>query len=329
VACESIERVWTGDVSEVPPSDVTENNDRSGRASGTGPATDTRLVVVALALIVLFLAGEVVAAVIGNSLVLYADAGHMVTDVAALSLSLWAITTAQRPARERWTYGFKRAEILAAATNGALLVAIAVIIGVEAIRRLIAPQHVGGGLVLAVASVGAVVNLIAVRVLARADRRSLNLRAAFAHIVTDLYAFVATALSGLVILLSHWERADSIASMFVVVLMLWTAWGLLRDSGHILLQAAPVDLDLNDVRAHLVGVDDVLDVHDLHAWTLTSGSVTLSAHVSVEDRCFNTGHAPQILDALQLCLASHFNITHSTLQLEPVSHVDHESDMHR
>jgi cobalt-zinc-cadmium efflux system protein len=275
------------------------------------------------------LVAEVVAAVIGNSLVLYADAGHMVTDVAALSLSIWAIRLAQRPARERWTYGFKRAEILAAAANGALLVAIAIIIGVEAVERLISPQHVAGGLVLGIAVAGALINLIAVRVLARANRTSLNLRAAFVHIVTDLYAFVGTALSGLVILLTHWERADSIASMLVVILMLWTAWGLLRDSGQILLQAAPGDLDLNDVRTHLVGVDDVLDVHDLHAWTLTSGSTTLSAHVTVEDKCFNTGHAPQILDALQLCLASHFNITHSTLQLEPGGHAEHEGDTHR
>jgi cobalt-zinc-cadmium efflux system protein len=253
----------------------------------------------------------------------------MVTDVAALSFSAWAIKVAQRPARERWTYGFKRAEILAAATNGALLVAIALIIAVEAVHRLVSPQHVAGGLVLVIAVIGAVVNLIAVRVLARANRQSLNLRAAFAHIVTDLYAFLGTAAAGLVIILTHRERADAVASLLVVVLMLWTAWGLLRDSGQILLQAAPGDLDLNDVRKHLIEVDDVLDVHDLHAWTLTSGSTTLSAHVTVEDRCFNSGHTPQILDALQLCLASHFNITHSTMQLEPRSHVDHEGDIHR
>jgi cobalt-zinc-cadmium efflux system protein len=293
------------------------------------PSADIRFVAVTLTLIGLFLIAEVVAAVIGDSLVLYADAGHMVTDVAALSLSVWAIKIAQRPARERWTYGFKRAEILAAATNGALLAAIALIIGIEAVRRLITPQHVTGGLVLVVAVVGALVNLIAVRVLARANRQSLNLRAAFAHIVTDLYAFIGTALSGLVILLTHWERADSIASLLVVILMLWTAWGLLRDSGQILLQVAPAELDLNDVRTHLSEVDDVVDVHDLHAWTLTSGSITLSAHVTVEDKCFNTGHAPQILDTLQSCLAGHFKITHSTLQLEPKSHTDHEDDVHR
>jgi cobalt-zinc-cadmium efflux system protein len=308
---------------------LSERHSDDGHSHGVDATADVRLVRVALALIGLFLVAEVIAAVAGNSLVLYADAGHMVTDVAALSLSLWAIKVAQRPAREQWTYGFKRVEILAAATNGALLVAIALLIGVEAVQRLTTPQHVAGGLVLSVAAVGAAVNVIAVRVLARANRRSLNLRAAFAHIVTDLYAFVGTALSGLVILLTSWERADSIASLLVVLLMLWTGWGLLRDSGHILLQAAPADLDLSDVRQHLIGVDDVLDVHDLHAWTLTSGSTTLSAHVTVEDRCFNTGHTPQILDALQSCLAEHFNITHSTLQLEPGSHVGHEGDVHR
>ncbi len=308
---------------------LSERHSDDGHSHGVDATADVRLVRVALALIGLFLVAEVIAAVAGNSLVLYADAGHMVTDVAALSLSLWAIKVAQRPAREQWTYGFKRVEILAAATNGALLVAIALLIGVEAVQRLTTPQHVAGALVLSVAAVGAAVNVIAVRVLARANRTSLNLRAAFAHIVTDLYAFVGTALSGLVILLTSWERADSIASLLVVLLMLWTAWGLLRDSGHILLQAAPADLDLSDVRQHLIGVDDVLDVHDLHAWTLTSGSTTLSAHVTVEDRCFNTGHTPQILDALQSCLAEHFNITHSTLQLEPGSHVGHEGDVHR
>lgn len=308
---------------------LSELHSDDGHSHGVDATADVRLVRVALALIGLFLVAEVIAAVAGNSLVLYADAGHMVTDVAALSLSLWAIKVAQRPAREQWTYGFKRVEILAAATNGALLVAIALLIGVEAVQRLTTPQHVAGALVLSVAAVGAAVNVIAVRVLARANRTSLNLRAAFAHIVTDLYAFVGTALSGLVILLTSWERADSIASLLVVLLMLWTAWGLLRDSGHILLQAAPADLDLSDVRQHLIGVDDVLDVHDLHAWTLTSGSTTLSAHVTVEDRCFNTGHTPQILDALQSCLAEHFNITHSTLQLEPGSHVGHEGDVHR
>jgi len=289
---------------------------------------DMRLVLITLALLALFLVTEVVAAVLGDSLVLYADAGHMITDVAALSLSAWAIKLARKPAHERWTYGFKRAEILAAAANGVLLVVIAVLIGVEAVERLISPHDVAGGLVLVVALIGAAINLVAVRVLARANRRNLNLRAAFAHIVTDLYAFLGTAISGLVIVLAHWERADSIASILVVFLMLWTSWGLLRDSGRILLQAAPDDIDLNEVRKQLADIADVLDVHDLHVWTLSSGSITLSAHVIVENCCFDTGHAPQILDALQTCLVGQFGITHSTFQLEPTSHTSHESDIH-
>jgi cobalt-zinc-cadmium efflux system protein len=282
-----------------------------------------------LVLLVLFFVSEVVAAVLGNSLVLYADAGHMLTDVAALSLSAWAITLAQKPARERWTFGFKRAEILAAALNGVLLVAVAILIGVVAVERLVTPQHVAGGLVLVMASIGAVINLLAVRVLAHSNQKSLNLRAAFAHIVTDLYAFLGTAISGLVIVLTHWERADSIASILVVLLMLWASWGLLRDSAHVLLQAAPDDLDLDEVRTHLRAISDVLDVHDLHAWTLSSGSITLSAHVIVENRCFDTGHAPQILDELQACLAGRFDITHSTFQLEPAGHASHEINVHR
>ncbi len=289
---------------------------------------DMRLILVALSLIVLFLIVEVTAGALGDSLVLYADAGHMVTDVVALTLSAWAIHLARKPARELWTYGFKRAEILAAAANGMLLVAVAVVVTVEAVVRLVAPQRVSGGLVLTIALIGIVINVAAVRILARANRNKLNVRAAFAHIRTDLFAFVGTALSGLVIAVSHWPRADSIASILVAILMLYTSWGLLRDSGRILLQGAPEDLYLDQVRAHLIELPHVLDVHDLHAWTLTSGSVTLSAHVIVEDHCFHTGHAPQVLDELQSCLGDHFNITHSTFQLEPASHTDHEDDIH-
>jgi cobalt-zinc-cadmium efflux system protein len=308
---------------------LADDKSQGRHSQGVESDADIRLVLVALLLTVFFLLVKLSAAVIGDSLVLFADAGHMLTDIAALALSAWAIHLAQKPAHDRWTYGFKRAEILAAAANGLLLVGIAILIAVEAIGRLISPHHVAGNLVLAIALIGAGVNLIAVRVLAKANQKSLNLRAAFAHIVTDLYAFVGTALSGLVIVLTHWERADSIASILVVILMIWTSWGLLRDSGRILLQAAPDDFYMSDVRTHLSGVGHVLDVHDLHVWTLTSGSITLSAHVIVEDQCFETGHAPQLLDALQSCLAEHFSVTHSTFQLEPATHASHEDDVHR
>jgi cobalt-zinc-cadmium efflux system protein len=182
--------------------------------------------------------------------------------------------------------------------------------------------------VFVVAIVGAAVNLLATGVLARADRRSLNLRAAYAHVVTDLYAFGGTAVAGLVIVFAHWRRADSVAALLVGVLMITTAWDLLRASVRILLQGTPEDLDLGDVRQRLIAVDHVLDVHDLHAWTLTSGSTTLSAHVIVENECFDTGHAPQILDSLQVCVLEQFGVSHATFQLEPPTHASHEDDIH-
>jgi len=290
--------------------------------------TDVRYVMVALGLILTFLVGEVVAAIIGRSLVLFADAGHMLTDVAALGMSAWAIRLAKRPAQGRWTFGLQRAEIVSAAVNGVTLVAIALLIGVEAIQRLISPEHVKGGVVLTVAIIGAVINVIATWMMSKTNRSSLNLRGAYVHILTDLFAFIGTGIAGLVIILSGWERADAVASLVVVALMAKTSWGLLRDAGRILLQASPDTLDLNDVRAHLSRVQHVLDVHDLHAWSVTSGSLTLSAHVVVEGHCFDSGHAPQILDALQKCLAEHFDIEHATFQLEPAMHVDHEPGLH-
>ena len=192
----------------------------------------------------------------------------------------------------------KRAEILSAATNGVSPVAIAVLIAVEAFQRLIAPKHVLGGLVLAVALVGGVINVSAAWAMAKANRRSLNVRGADQYILTDLYVFMGTAVAGLLTLLTGWDRADPMASLLVVALMARTAWGLLRDAGKVLLQTVPDHLDLSDVRAHLVEVPHVLDVHDLHAWTVTSGSRTLAAHVVVEDHCFATGHAPQISSML-------------------------------
>ena len=289
---------------------------------------DSHRVVIALSLISIFLVVEVVGAVIGHSLALFADAGHMLTDVGALAMSAWAMRLTQRPAYGRWTYGLKRAEIVSAAVNGIVLVAMGLLIGFESIQRLITPQRVTGGLVIAVAILGGVVNVIAAGVLSRTDRTSLNLRGVFVHVLTDLYAFLATAIAGVVIVLTAWRRADAVASLVVVALMAWAAWGLLRDAGRILLQATPDELDLADVRTRLVQVDHVIEIHDLHAWTLSTGSTTLSAHVVVEDQCFESGHTPQILDALQQSLLDHFSIEHATLQLEPATHVTHEDGLH-
>lgn len=297
-------------------------------APGRANDRDVRYLVVALALITTFMAGELVAAWISGSLALFADAGHMLTDVVALAGSIWAARLAARPPSGVWTFGLQRAEVLSAAANGITLAAIAAVIIVESARRLAAPPAVHGGTVLGVALVGAAVNVAATAVLARGNRTSINIRGVYLHILTDLYAFVATAAAGGVIVVTGWARADAVASLFVAALMGQASWGLLRDAGLILLQAAPAEVSLDEVRLHLREVDHVLDVHDLHAWTVTSGLPTLSAHVVLDDHCFASGHAPQILDAIQECLAGHFDVTHSTFQLEPASHSLHEHKWH-
>lgn len=311
-----------------PPAGTGGPNPEHMHSHGFMPDADVRHLWFALCLIAAFMVGEVVAAAVGHSLVLFADAGHMLTDVGALGASIWAVRLARRPAGGVWTYGLKRAEILSAAVNGVTLVAVGLVIVVEAIRRLVEPPEVAGGLVAAVAVVGVGVNLAATAILARANRSSLNVRGAFAHIVTDLYAFLGTVIAGIVILTTGWRRADAIASLVVAALMAIAAWGLLHDAGRILLQGTPEGVDLIQVRAHLRELEHVVDVHDLHAWTVTSGLPTLSAHVVVEDHCFATGHAPQLLDALQECLAGHFDVAHATFQLEPATHAGHERDTH-
>ncbi len=289
---------------------------------------DARPLAAAMTLIAAFMVGEVVAAAVSGSLALFADAGHMLTDVGALAGTIWAARLAARPPGGIWTFGLKRAEILSAALNGVALVVVGGIITVEAVRRLVHPPGVEGAVVLAVALAGAAVNVVATAVLSRANRARLNVQGAFAHILTDLYAFAGTAAAGLVIVLTGWRRADAVASLLVAALMARAAWSLLGQAGRILLQAAPDNVALEQVRAHLAGVDHVLDVHDLHAWTLTSDLPTLSAHVVVEDHCFASGHAPQILDTLQACLGAHFDVEHSTFQLEPASHAAHEAGRH-
>lgn len=293
----------------------------------TGEA-DRRYLGIALGLIVVFMMGEVVVAVLSGSLALLADAGHMLTDAGALAGAMWAIRLAARPARDHWTFGFKRAEVLSAAVNGVTLVAVSAVIMVEAIRRLLHPPPVAGAALLAVAAVGVVVNAAATGVLAKANRTSMNVEGAFQHLLTDAVAFGTTLVAGVVIVVTGFRRADSIASLLVVVLMARAAWGLLRASGRVLLEGAPEGVDLVAVRRHLLAVDHVVDVHDLHAWVVTSDLPALSAHIVVEDSCFGDGHAPQILDALQAALIGEWSVGHSTLQLEPAGHVGHEHGTH-
>jgi cobalt-zinc-cadmium efflux system protein len=281
-----------------------------------------------LGLIAAFMAFEVAAGVVADSLALLADAGHMLTDLGALGLSIWAIRLASHPTTAKWTFGLKRAEILSAALNGVVLVVVCVVILAESIQRLVHPSSVRGAALIVVATAGVVVNLFATLVVARANRRHLNVAAAFAHLLTDLWAFLGTLVAGVVVLATGFNRADPIASLLVVALMARAAWTLLRDSGHVLLEAAPAAVDLDVVRAHLLATESVLDVHDLHAWVVTSDLPALSAHVVLEEACFLDGRTPRILDELQLCLAGHFDIEHSTFQLESPAHADHERGSH-
>jgi cobalt-zinc-cadmium efflux system protein len=294
-----------------------------------GSDADHRYLTGALALLVAFLLGEVVVAVLAGSLALLSDAGHMLSDVGAILAALWAMRLAARPAVGAWTFGWKRAEILSALGNGILLLVVAAVVAVEALRRLFTTHpDVHGGAVLATALVGIAVNLAASWLLARADRRSLNVEGAYRHVLTDLYGFLGTVLAAVVILITGWTQADAIASLLVAALMVYAGAGLLIASGRVLLEAAPAGVALSDIRSHLLAVDHVLDVHDLHVWTVTSDLPSLSAHLVVADTCFQDGHAPRILDEVQHCLGGHFDVEHSTFQLEPRSHQEHESGMH-
>jgi len=269
-----------------------------------------RPLALALGLIVGLMAGEVVFGFAAGSLALLADAGHMLTDAAALALALGAATYAGRPARGRWTFGFRRLEILAAHVNGITLLVVGVVIVYTAIRRLIEPPSVRGGVVLVVALVGVAVNLAATALLAGPSRGSLNVRGAFLHLVTDLAAFAGTALAGALVLATGWDRFDPVASLVVAALIFWSSFVLLRESTRILLEVAPDEP--REVAGEMLGVPGVVEVHDLHVWTVGSGFQSFSAHVLVEPGA--NCHAIRL--QLANLLRERFGLSHSTLQVE-------------
>ena len=273
---------------------------------------DRRALAIALALIVAFLIAEVTGAVIAGSLALLADAGHMLTDAGALAFALFAATLASRPAQGRWTFGYKRLEILAAQVNGITLLVVALLIVYGSVRRLVSPSDVRGGIVLVVALGGVAVNIAATAVLSRASRESLNVRGAFLHVATDTVAFAGTAVAGGLILATGWDRFDPIASLGVAALMLWASWGLLRESSSIFLERSPVGIDPEELGRALVAEPDVVEVHDLHVWTVTSGFPALAAHVLVapDSDC----HA--IRRRLEQMLHDRYDLEHTTLQVE-------------
>jgi cobalt-zinc-cadmium efflux system protein len=274
------------------------------------------------------LAAEVVGAVLSGSLALLADAGHMATDAAGLALALAAVRLAQRPAQGRRTFGWQRVEILAAVANGLLLLVVAVYVLVAALRRIGHPPEIGSGLMLAVAAVGLVVNLGSMVVLQGGRDESLNVRGAYLEVLADAFGSVAVIVAAVVIATTGWTPADIIASAVIGFLVVPRAWHLLREAFDVLLEAAPRGVDMDQVRAHILGVEGVLDVHDLHAWTITSGSPVLSAHVVVTDDALAAGHGGRVLDALCSCLGEHFDLEHCTFQLEAAGHAGHEAPVH-
>jgi cobalt-zinc-cadmium efflux system protein len=277
-----------------------------GHSHGAGK----RALTVALGLILALMAAEIVFGAVAGSLALLADAGHMLTDAAALGLALVAASLAARPARGRWTFGFRRLEILAAHVNGIALVVVGVVIVYTAIRRLIDPPDVRGGIVVVVALAGALVSLVGAAVLARPSRESLNVRGAFLHVATDLAAFLGTALAGALVLATGWNQWDPIASLVVAGLIFWSSFVLLRDSTRILLEIAPAEP--REVAAAMLAVPHVADVHDLHVWTVGSGFPSVSAHALVDPGADCHG----IRVELARLLRDRFGLEHSTLQVE-------------
>lgn len=296
-----------------------------GHGHGSAAAGHKGRLMLVLGITVAILAAEVAGALISGSLTLLADAGHMLTDAGGIGLSLLAISLGQRSPSQARTFGYLRLEILAAAVNALLLFAVGVFVIVEAISRLIRPPQVASGIMLAFGIVALCGNACSLPLLRRGQGESLNIRGAFLEVLSDFLGAAAVIVAAVVIAATGWQRADPVASLLIAALIIPRTWGLLRQAADVLLEATPKDIDLEEVRRHMLATQNVLDVHDLHAWTITSGVNVLSAHVVV-----SAGElGGQVLDQLGGCLAGHFDIEHSTFQIEPPGHRDHEPILHR
>jgi len=307
-----------------------------GHGHGHGHAeavADRRRLAVVLAITTSILVVEAVGAWVSGSLALLADAGHMLTDAAGLVIALIAATLVLRPATTRRTWGYRRAEVLAATLQAAVLLAVGVFVVVEGVRRLVDPPSVSSTAMLVFGAVGLAGNLASLLVLTRGGtggRRGVNMRAAVLEVANDALGSVAVLVAAAVIALTGWTRADAVVSLLIGALILPRTVRLLRETTAVLLESAPPGLDLDAVRRHLLDLPHVQAVHDLHASQITSGLPVLSAHVVLDDACFHDGHAPQILDELQACVAEHFEVAveHATFQLEPSGHGGHERSTH-
>ncbi|MFC9162050.1 cation diffusion facilitator family transporter [Streptomyces fungicidicus] len=294
-------------------------------AGGTASAAYRGRLRVALAITLGVMVVEIVGGVLADSLALVADAAHMATDALGLGMALVAIHVANRPPSERRTFGLARAEILAALANCLLLLGVGGYVLYEAIDRFVTPAETAGGLTVVFGAIGLVANMVSLSLLRRGQKESLNVRGAFLEVAADALGSVAVILSALVILATGWTAADPIASLVIALMIVPRTWKLLRETLDVLLEAAPKGVDMGKVRAHILATDGVEDVHDLHAWTITSGMPVLSAHVVVSSEVLNAIGHEKMLHELQNCLGAHFDVEHCTFQLEPGGHAAHEA----
>lgn len=300
-----------------------------GSAAGgtpTGAYRSRLLLTIGISLFITVL--QVVGGLISGSLALLADAAHSVTDAVGVSLALGAITLAQRAPTPRRTFGFYRVEIFSAVLNALLLLGIFAWVLVSAVQRFREPVEVQGGLAFVIAVLGLLANLVGLWLLREGKAKSLNLRGAYLEVLGDALGSVAVIVGALVIYFTGWQAADPIAALVIGVLIVPRSFSLLKDAGHVLLEATPQDVDLAEVRQHLLDEPGVVAVHDLHAWTVTSGMPVLMAHVVVRPAVLAQEDRGQLLHRLQVCLGAHFDVAHSTLQLEPVGHEEGEGALH-
>lgn len=290
-------------------------------------AGNRRLLATSLAITALVMVVQIVGAVLSGSLALFADAAHMFTDAAALVIALVASIVAGRPANDRRTFGYQRAEVFGALANGIILIVLAVWVAVEGVQRLMnsGAVEVAGGFMLVVAIIGLVANGAAMWLLSAAQRHSINVRGAYIEVLGDLIGSAAVIIAAIVILTTGWVQADAVASLFIAAMIIPRAVSLLREVVSVLAESAPKETQVSDIRDHILSTTGVVDVHDVHVWQLTRGAPVFTAHVVVEDAALSDGRAGGILSQLQTCLSQHFDVEHSTFQLEPAGHVERDA----
>ncbi|MYZ39477.1 MULTISPECIES: cation diffusion facilitator family transporter [unclassified Streptomyces] len=298
-----------------------------GPPAGTATAAYRGRLRIALSITLSVMVVEIIGGIASDSLALFADAAHMATDGVGLGMALLAIHFASRPADKNRTFGYARAEILAALANCLLLLGVGGFLLYEAVERFIVPPETRGGLTIVFALIGMFANLVSLSLLMRGRKESLNVRGAYLEVLADTLGSLAVLVSAGVILLTGWQTADPIAGLVIGLMIVPRTVKLLRETLNVLLEAAPKDVDMAEVRAHMLGLPGVADVHDLHVWTITSGMPVLSAHVVVDQDALDAVGHEKMLHDLQGCLGHHFDVEHCTFQLEPMGHAEHEAKL--